>query len=259
MSIVDQVTVLILTYNEAPNIARTLDKLTWAKQIVVIDSGSTDETLGIVSAYPRAKIVHRPFDDFASQCNFGLTQISSSWVLSLDADYELSEELIAEITALAPNEQTSGFSAQFTYCVYGRPLRATLYPPRVVLYRKVHAVYCNEGHGHRVSIKGRIERLSGQIYHDDRKSLSRWLASQLRYARDEADYLLSEHAAPLRRSDRLRLMAWPAPPLVFLYTLLVKGCLLQGWPGWLYTLQRTLAEILVAIEIIDRRLRPPPS
>ena len=50
-------------------------------------------------------------------------------------------------------------------------------------------------------------------------------------------------------------MAWPSPILVFLYTLLAKGCILDGWPGWFYVLQRTLAETMIAIELVDRRLR----
>jgi glycosyltransferase involved in cell wall biosynthesis len=177
MSFLDQVSVMILTYNEAPNIGRTLDQLTWARRIVIIDSGSTDETIEIICRYPKAEVVHRPFDDFATQCNFGLLQISSEWVLSLDADYELSKELIAELDGLAPEEQTSGFSASFIYRVFGRTLRANLYPPRTVLYRRERAKYRNEGHGHRVTIDGWVEPLRGKIYHDDRKSLSRWLKS----------------------------------------------------------------------------------
>jgi hypothetical protein len=50
-------------------------------------------------------------------------------------------------------------------------------------------------------------------------------------------------------------MAWPAPLAVFFYTLLIKGCVFDGWPGWYYVLQRAFAEILIALEIIDRRLR----
>ena len=46
-----------------------------------------------------------------------------------------------------------------------------------------------------------------------------------------------------------------ALPILFLYTLIAKGCILDGWPGWLYVLQRTLAETMVAIELVDRRLR----
>jgi hypothetical protein len=51
-------------------------------------------------------------------------------------------------------------------------------------------------------------------------------------------------------------MRWPAPIGVLLYTLLVKGCLFDGWPGWYYTLQRATAEMLTALEIIDRQLGP---
>jgi glycosyltransferase involved in cell wall biosynthesis len=71
----EQITPLLLTYNEAPNIARTLGKLSWAKRIVVIDSGSSDETLSLIGAYAQAEVLQHPFVDFASQCNYGLLQI----------------------------------------------------------------------------------------------------------------------------------------------------------------------------------------
>ena len=250
----DQITPLIITYNEAPNIARTLGKLLWAKRIVVIDSGSTDETLEMLRSFPQVDVIQHPFSDFASQCNFGLGQVGTPWVLSLDADYELSDALARELQFLQPAESTAGYRARFVYRVHGRPLRAALYPPRTVLYRKSQALYRQEGHGHRVIIDGEVLPLDGVIYHDDRKPLARWSTSQQRYARDEADYLLGLRA-PLARADRIRLMGWPAPIAVFLYTLLIKGCVFDGWPGWYYTLQRVVSEILIALEIIDRRLR----
>jgi glycosyltransferase involved in cell wall biosynthesis len=249
-----QITPLIITYNEAPNIRRTLDKLRWAQRIVVIDSGSTDQTIEILRGQPQVEVIHHPFADFASQCNFGLTQVFTPWVLSLDADYELSDELVRELGSLVLNNQPAGYRARFVYRVYGRPLRGSLYPPRAVLYRKERAFYRNEGHGHRVVLDGAIFSLDGVVYHDDRKPLSRWLASQQRYARDEVDYLLSRHKEALRPSDKIRLMGWLAPIGVFFYTLFVKGCLFDGWPGWFYVMQRVVAEALVALEIIDRRL-----
>ena len=57
----------------------------------MIDSGSTDKTVEMVRSYPQAEIIHRDFDDCASQWNFGNAKVNSDWVLSLDADYELSE------------------------------------------------------------------------------------------------------------------------------------------------------------------------
>jgi glycosyltransferase involved in cell wall biosynthesis len=249
------ITPLILTYDEAPNIARTLEKLVWANRIVVIDSGSTDDTLAILHSYPMVELFSRPFDDHASQWNFGLSKVDTDWVLALDADYQLSDELIVELHDLTPTKRILGYSVRFGYRIFGSPLRGTLYPAHTVLYRTLHAEYRNEGHTQRLVIEGEIDHLSGRIFHDDRKPVGRWFTSQQRYAKLEADYLLSRDESELRNRDRIRLMAWPAPIFVFLDTLFIRGCLFDGWPGWLYVLQRTLAEIMIAIEIIDRRLR----
>ena len=86
------ITPLILTWNEAPNIGRCLERLAWASRVLIVDSGSTDETRAIAERFDNVRILDRPFDTFAGQCNFGLSQIESEWVLSLDADYILTSE-----------------------------------------------------------------------------------------------------------------------------------------------------------------------
>jgi glycosyltransferase involved in cell wall biosynthesis len=255
IAMLDQITPLIITYNEAPNIRRTLDKLRWARRIVVIDSGSTDGTVDLLRQYPQIEVMAHPFVDFASQCNFGLEYIATPWVLSLDADYELSDTLLKELAALGPAADTAGYRARFIYRIHGRPLRGTLYPPRTVLYRRARAAYHQEGHGHRVVVDGSVLPLRGVIFHDDRKPLARWTTAQQVYARAEADYLLLRQRDRLNGIDRLRCMAWPAPIAVLLYTLFVKGCVFDGWPGWFYALQRVIAETLLALEMMDRRLR----
>jgi glycosyltransferase involved in cell wall biosynthesis len=257
--LIEAITPLLITFDEAPNIARTLDKLTWARRIVVVDSGSSDGTLEILARYPQVALFKRAFDSFADQCNFGLAQVQTEWVLSMDADYEMSDRLVEELSSLREMQGVVGYRASFVYRIHGQPLRGTLYPPRVVLYRVKNARYANEGHGHRVVVSGDVRALMGVIYHDDRKPLSRWLASQQNYARLEADYLLKADMGALSVSDRLRRMAWPAPILVFFYVFLVKGCLFNGWPGWFYTLQRVLAECMIALELINRRFRHGPS
>jgi glycosyltransferase involved in cell wall biosynthesis len=85
--LIEAITPLIITFDEAPNIARTLDKLAWARRIVIVDSGSTDGTVDVVACYPQVSLFKRAFDSLADQCNFGLAQVESEWVLSLDADY----------------------------------------------------------------------------------------------------------------------------------------------------------------------------
>jgi glycosyltransferase involved in cell wall biosynthesis len=261
MTFLDQVTVLILTYNEDTNIGRTLAAVARFSDIVVLDSGSTDETAAIVGRAGNARLERRPFDSHAAQWTHGLTAcgITRPWVLALDADYVLSTDAVDEIAALRPAAEIAGYQIGFRYCMFGRPLSATLYPPVTALYRRDRARYVQDGHTQRVMIDGDIEKLDARIDHDDRKPLSRWIASQLNYARLEAAHLLAKPRDQLRRSDRIRLMAWPAPIVVFLYTLFVKRCILDGWPGWLYVLQRTFAETLIALELVDRRLRPVPG
>ncbi|HEX5397663.1 MAG TPA: glycosyltransferase family 2 protein [Verrucomicrobiae bacterium] len=254
MTLQEQITPLILTYNEAPNIRRMLEKLAWAREIVVLDSFSTDETLEIARSFPQVQAVQRPFDSFARQCNFGLSQIRTEWVLSLDADYVISDELNHELAHLVSNPEIAGYRVPFTYCIHGRPLRATLYPPRTVLYRRMCAAYHDEGHGHRVAVKGRVISLRSPIFHDDRKPLDRWLSEQNRYSLAEAQHLLAAPVSQLNRADRIRRKIVLAPALVFFHTLLGKGLILDGWPGWYYVFQRTYAELLLALRLLEEKM-----
>jgi len=254
MGLQDDITPLLITFNEIQNIARTVGRLDWARRIVVIDSGSTDGTLEFLARDPRIEVRHRAFDSFAQQCNFGLAQVRTEWVLSLDADYELSDELNAELGRLQPGTGDAGFRAHFVYRIHGRSLRGSLYPPRTVLYRVGGAAYENEGHGHRVRIAGSVSALHGAIFHDDRKPLARWLNSQLKYASIEAAHLLKAEPARLSFADRIRRQGWLAPFLVVAYVLLVKRALFDGRAGWFYAFQRLSAEVLLALELLDRRL-----
>jgi hypothetical protein len=140
----------------------------------------------------------------------------------------------------------------FRYCVFGRGLRSTLYPPRVVLYRRSKANYQDDGHGHKVNVDGVVKNLAVVIDHDDRKPLTRWFQSQIKYAVLEADKLAEETAVGL--PDRLRQMIWPAAPAAFIYTLFVKRIIFDGWAGWFYVIQRTLAELLLSLVLLERRL-----
>ncbi|MTJ07909.1 glycosyltransferase family 2 protein [Anabaena sp. UHCC 0204] len=244
-------TPLILTYNEAPNINRTLEKLNWVNRVVVIDSYSTDETLEILSSYPQVEVFQRKFDSFASQCNYGLGKISSEWVLSIDADYVLTDDLINEIKKLSIKSDIDSYSVRFKYCVFGKPLRGTLLPPRKVIYRREKAIYQDDGHSHRVIVEGKSEQLSAYIHHDDRKPLSRWLWAQDRYMILESKKLLATPNHELSLGDRIRKKKILAPLIILVYCLIIKGGILDGWHGWYYTFQRVLAEIFLSIHLIE--------
>src|SRR5262245_19886073 len=130
-SVLDQITPLILMYNEAPNIARALGRLSWAGDIVVVDSFSDDGTIEMAKLLPQVRVFQRAFDSHRDQWEFGLkqTRIATPWVLALDADYVISDELKAELESLTPDPKTVGYRANFVYCIKGRELRSGIYPP----------------------------------------------------------------------------------------------------------------------------------
>jgi glycosyltransferase involved in cell wall biosynthesis len=247
----ERITALILTYNESPNIDRTLQRLTWAKTIVVIDSYSTDNTLEILHSYPQIQVFQREFDTHTNQWNYGLEQVKSQWVLSLDADYILTDELISEINKLSEYTEIDGYFAKFKYCVFGKPLRGTILPPRQVLFRKEKSVYIDDGHTQLLEVKGKSATLSTYIYHDDRKPLTRWLWAQDRYLIIEAKKLLETPKSELSLGDRIRKQKILAPFIILFYCLILKGGILDGWHGWYYAFQRMLAEILLAIRLFE--------
>lgn len=250
----DDITPLILTYNEEANLPRTLAALSWARQILIVDSGSVDGTLDIAAANPIVTVIERPFDDFAAQCNFGLEHVETEWALSIDADYVCAQQLADELAALQATADV--YTAEFIYSICGRPLRAALYPPRPVLFRTRRFTYVQDGHAHKLDLgSAACGKLCSKIAHDDRKPLSRWLASQAKYAELEADKLLAARSDELGWKDRLRRGILWAPPLTLAYCLLWKRLILDGWSGVYYSLQRSYAELLLSLELLDRKLR----
>jgi len=247
----EQITPLILTYNEAPNISRTLEKLKWASKIIVIDSYSTDTTLEILSQYPQVEVFSRKFDSFASQCNYGLEKVATEWVLSLDADYIVTDALITEIKNLPLNSSIDGYFVRFKYCVFGKPLRGTLLPPRQVLYKREKATYQDDGHAHKVIVQGKSSQLSAYIHHDDRKPIDRWFLSEIKYSVLEANKLLNTTENNLDLADRIRMKKVLAPIIVPLYCLFIKGLILDGRHGLYYIFQRIIAELLLSIRLIE--------
>ena len=250
----DQITPLILTYNEAPNIARSLAGVSWAKDVVVVDSFSDDDTIAIAKSFPQVRVVQRAFDNHRNQWEFGVkeTGITTPWVLALDADYVLSNELVAELAELRPEAGTIGYRANFIYCINGKRLRSGIYPPVTLLYRREAASYIQDGHTQRVSLPETVNDLRAPVLHDDRKPLRRWLRSQARYTELEAQKLLTTDASELRLADRLRRWIVLAPPLMLLYCLIVRGGVLDGWQGFYYAFQRSVAELMLSVNLVHR-------
>jgi glycosyltransferase involved in cell wall biosynthesis len=260
MRMLDQIVPVILTYDEGANIGRCLDSLTWAREILVVDSYSADNTLTICASYPNVRVIQRRFDCHASQWNFALAETAqiAPWMLAMDADYMLTDEFLKELAALTPNEDTAGYRCRFKYVIFGRILRCGFYPPVTALFRRGRAHFVQDGHTQRVVVAGGQASLTTPILHDDRKSLDRWILSQCQYASLEARKL-AESAA----GHRLGIRGWlrartPLSPLaVAAYSLLVRGGIFDGRAGWYYALQRMSAEALICAAMLDAQLRTP--
>lgn len=249
-----EITPLILTYNEAPNLARTLTGVAWANRIVVLDSGSSDDTEVIAAKFLQVDFKLRDFDNHTMQWNHGLSLIQTPWVLTLDADYVCGEDLKRELSAIEPSQ--SVFYAPFRYCVAGRALRATLYPPRAVLFRVQDFQYVADGHTQLLDVKGAEPRFLGSpILHDDRKPVSQWFVSQIKYAELEADKLDRYPRGDLGWKDKIRKRIVFAPFLTLVYCLLLKALVLDGWRGIYYTMQRVFAELALSLALLDRIVR----
>ena len=253
----NQFTPLILTFNEAPNIGRVLDRLAWAKRIVVVDSYSDDETAAIAERYPNVAFYRRRFDSHANQWNFGLreTAIDTEWVLALDADYVVPDSLVAELRTLDPLADIAGYRASFRYCVEGIPLTGTVYTPVTVLFRREQAAYVQRGHTQRVQVSGTVAMLRSLIHHDDRKPLERWFASQVKYMQLEAAALLGTPMGKLDIPDKVRRLVLVAPLAMFVYCLVVKLAILDGRRGLLYACQRALAETILSLFLLQGILK----
>jgi glycosyltransferase involved in cell wall biosynthesis len=258
-----ELTALILSRNEEANIERTLRAVGWVDRVVVVDSFSADRTQEIArGSHPNVDFLQRKFDTHANQWNFGLNQVKTEWVLTLDADYQLSSDLSEEIQRLNPALEIVGYEAEFEYRVNGQPLRASVYPPRVVLFRTKQSSYFDDGHTQRLNAGGPIAQLTGKIYHDDRKSFSHWFNAQKKYAAIEARHLLEmknekleSRKQKLSLQDRLRLNLVFAAPAMFFYLLFVRGLILDGLAGWIYVGQRTIAELLLSFELLRQKVR----
>ena len=252
----DRVTPVVLTGDEEANIGRTLAALAWAGDVVVVDSGSRDATVEIARRFPNVRVVERALDTLAAQWTFAVAQAKTPWVLTLDADYFVTSAFVHELESLSLD--AAGYEAQFLYAIGGKPLRASLYTPRVVLLRRDRAEFYMDGHTQRVSVNGKIERLETKLVHDDRKPFSRFVARQRRYMRDEAEKLRLADARALNVAGRIRKLIVVAPVAVLFHTLFVKGLLLDGVAGLRYTWERFVAELILSRELLRRSTEEQP-
>lgn len=249
------VTAIILTLNEADNIARCIDCLTRADEIVVVDSGSTDATLSHArQARGDVRILTHPFKDFGDQRNWALEHggARNDWILFVDADEFCDDALLDEIAAfvMAPSDKVGAFIAGRNYFL-GRWLRhSTLFPSYQLRLLKLGAVtYVRHGHGQREVTSGPLHYLMQGWRHEGlSKGVADWIGRHNRYSSNDVELLVDMRLRPMAWRDllsanvRLRRMALlqlstriPLRPYwMFLYRYVIRRGFMDGRAGLVY-------------------------
>lgn len=225
--------VYYITQNEEKRLPESLERVyDWADEIIVVDSGSTDKTVAIARSFG-ARVVHRPWEGFASQKAYAASLCRNDWVLDLDADEVLSEALVANIKAL--------FSRPLSEDVAGFRMRWVLAPPDprhpfrhdktkkiLRLYNRTRAAIHPEkdSNDDRPRVRsGRVEDLKGDVLHRTLISLEQMERKYCQLSSEQARFM----AAKGRKISSARLFV--EFPLKFLKYYLIHRQFLNGWFG----------------------------
>ena len=261
---------MVLCLNEADNLPRCLASLAWCDELVVVDSGSTDGSQQIAMELGAQVFEHRQAGRFliSEQRNWALehAELSSSWVLFLDADEEIGPDCREAIqTNLDDSKDLDGFELTPRYWFLGRWLKRTQnYPnwhPRLV--RRGHlrfegGVWENFPAG---STVGRIAQ--PYEHYAFSKGIDDWLERHRRYADWDAETICSylnsgdRTAFGTRRALRLRQLTallWAIRPLLrFGQKYFLQRGFLEGWQGLLFSLLMAGYDLITVIKVIERR------
>jgi len=252
------VAVIVLTYNEEANIAQALDSVTgWARQIFIVDSYSTDRTLMIAAAYPCTTVQNR-FESYAKQRNFALDQlpIETEWVLFLDADEWLPADLKREISdVISRKPEENGFHIKWRLIWAGKWIRRGYYPTWILRLFRCGKARCEDrAVNEHLIVEGKTGQLRNDFMHEDRKGVTDWIVKHNGYATREAQELLNTRSEPAYREIDARLFGtaqaqrkrwlrhkvWNRmPPLIrpffyFSYRYVLAGGFLDGREAFVY-------------------------
>ena len=248
------VSVLILTLNEADNIERCIGALDWCDDVVVLDSFSTDDTAGKARQLG-ARVFERKFDNFAGQRNYALEHLDlrHDWVLHLDADEVVTEELAAEISDVVQSGTFAAYKIPSRLMFRGKWLKYSgMYPVyQVRLGRKEQLKFVQVGHGQRESLEpssvGTLQNAC--LHYGFSKGMTDWIERHNRYSSDEAienlarvqtggrpiSGLFSSDGMERRRAAKVLATRVPFRPFLrFIYMYLLNRGIFDGSAGWTY-------------------------
>jgi len=241
------ITAVILTLNEEVNLPFALKNLEgFCQDVVVLDSFSSDATVALAKAYG-ARVFQRKFDDFSSQRKHALEKlpIHSEWVLVLDADEYLSEELKEEISSVLPESPHDAYVMKRRFYWRGRWIKRGYYPTKLIRLGRYGLITCDDRpiNEHLICKSGRVGELRNDFIDFNRKGLAEWLSKHNYYSDREAQQLYSNEApkqelslfkSQYERKRWLRYKVWNRlPPTIrplalFIYRYIFLGGVFDG-------------------------------
>jgi glycosyltransferase involved in cell wall biosynthesis len=265
------VSVVILTKNEAADIEKCLRSLSWSNDIHVLDSGSTDSTVAISKSF-NAKVSVHPFVSFGEQRNFALDNLDlrNEWILFLDADEVATDAFrVAVNDAIAcSTPSTAGYYCCWKMILENRWLkRCDSFPKwQFRLLRRGRARFVDFGHGQKEGqVDGTIEYLrEPYLHYGFSKGWAHWIDRHNRYSTLEAEartlnrpplkHLLSSHGSVRNPAIKSWLTMVPGWPLMrFFFSYVIKLGFLEGIPGFIYCVNIAYYEFLIQIKIREHR------
>jgi acetyltransferase-like isoleucine patch superfamily enzyme/glycosyltransferase involved in cell wall biosynthesis len=246
--------VLIQTFNEEINLPYTLASTQgWAKNVFVVDSGSTDRTCEIARDYG-AHVVHHNWEGYAAQKNWALKNLpfESDWTLILDADEAVSPQLRDEIMAIVskPPEQTehAGFFINRVFIFMGKAIRHCGYFPswNLRMFKRGRAVYEDRLVHEHMIVDGSSGYLKHLMIHEDRRGLEHFFAKHNRYSSLEAREIFESpepwpglqrfcyDRVTRRRFGKSRILPYLPIPWIWrlVYMYILRAGFLDGRAGW---------------------------
>lgn len=231
------VSLVIVAQDEERTIGRVIDAAkSLVDEIIVVDSGSSDGTVKL--AREKGAIVqHQDWLGFAKQKNFAIDLATSDWVLSLDADEILSDELVSEITALLKSSSLDQFDGykipRILYIGDKAVARGGFYPDaQLRLFKRGKGKFGDRLVHEAIKMTGPVAMLANPMHHYAYKSVEDFADAMDKYARLSAQEFFSRGNYGLRAS---RLSELVKPGLTFLYRYLVRGGILEGELGYKLT------------------------
>jgi glycosyltransferase involved in cell wall biosynthesis len=237
---VSALSVTIITLNEAAHIGAAIDSASWADEVIVVDSGSTDETVAIARS-KGVRVDVRAWTGYIDQKNFAATLASHDWIFSLDADERITPELAAEVRAVLASEPVhAGYRVPRVTYHFGRWIRTTDFYPdfQTRLYDRRRARWRGKYVHESVQVDGPAGRLQHELLHYSYRDLRDHLDRINRYSTLAARQMLENG----RRAGVIDLLLHP--PAAFLRNYILRKGILDGAAGLTLSMVNSYAVFL---------------